>query len=229
MRARLQPERHTEDVAGFEILFTFFLLAAGGAAALAMTAVIGERRKRRFVARVAAGLDTQVLDVESGDITMPLSFTVCGVRIHAAVRGDVEVWQLERADRSFAQPPFAVVYRDWLAPDARGLAPVGDLTSRLLVYGGDTDSARGILAAARAQLANVLGRRTRRCLIGDGRAFLEVTRRGLAVDDLKDAILRLDALLAVLAGGDALGLLPPSAGGAAVAGPRGIPIPALTG
>lgn len=212
-------------MAGLEILAALFSLFGCAVACVIYTAFVDEHRKRRFLGSVTELLEP-VVDVESGDISLPLSFTVGDVRVQAALRGDVEVWQLERNDVAITGSAFAVVYRGWRAPDARDLAEVGDLGARLLVYAGDDGGgARRLLARARADLSRVLGRRTRRCLVGKGRAFLEVTRRGFAVDDLRDAIVRLDALLAVLAGLDPHVTATTSSGQAAIAGPSGVPVP----
>lgn len=229
-------QSHVEDatlwrVTGLEIL-TFlggcFLLGAG---ALAAVVFVSERRKHIFIEAVAAHL-AKVEDVESGDVERPLSFTLKGTRVRAVVRGDVEVWQLERVDvqiftsaatGAFAGP-FAIVENAWHAPDVRTMASVDALTPRLAVYSRDERGARGLLCRARADLCSVLGRRTRRCVVGPGRAFLEVTRRGLAVEELEDALMRLEALLAVVAG-EAPRLLPMPTAARAVAGPAGALVP----
>lgn len=217
---------------GLEILTLLggcFLLAAGG---LAATVHVTEQKKRRFLRHVAAALAV-VNDVESGDVERPLSFTVRGIRVRAVVRGDVELWQLERVDMVIATSgasgsfvgPFAIVQRDWHAPDVRALSSVEPLRPGLEMFARDEAAARGLLSRARSDLCAVLGRHTRRCVVGPGRAFLEISRRGLAVDELEDALLRLDGLLAVIAGQSPRLLPADAAAGHAVAGPHGALVP----
>lgn len=198
---------------------------------------IHERRKGAFLRRLRHALGSAdaldaLEDVQSGDVEHPLSFTYRGVRVRALVRGRAEVWQLERIDDTLRPTALAdtlaVVQRGWHAPDVRRLAEVGGLTPRLCVYAEDTRGARRLLERVRGDLCTVLGRRTRRCVVAPGRVFLELSRHGFAVEELKDALCRLDALLAVLLG-EEFPVLPEltETSLCAVAGPGGALIPAL--
>ncbi|HEY4223823.1 MAG TPA: hypothetical protein VGO62_20850 [Myxococcota bacterium] len=184
---------------GFEILVVLGGLFGCAASALVAAALLSERGKRRFVALVQRDLEGGVSHVVSGDIARPLSFMLGAIHVHAMVRGDVEVWQLERREGG-AAPTLAMVYRGWRAPDTRELAPMGDVTAQLELLGDDEPCAKRLLARGRAEIARVLGRDTRRCIVGGGRAFLEVTRRGLRVAELAEALVRLDAIVDVVAG-----------------------------
>ena len=190
-------------------------------------AFVDERKKRRFVATVAGVLAARVDDVESGDLVRPLSFKLGSVHVHAAVRGDVEVWQLEDKDGDAGDGIVAVVYAGWRAPDARALSPIAEITPRLHLFADDEAKAHTLLARSRTELAYVLGRGTRRAIVGGGRAFLEVTRRGYLLDELADALARFDAVRAVVAGRRPS--LPSTAPSSerAVGGPAGVPIPAV--
>jgi hypothetical protein len=218
-------------VTGLEVLAILGGCFLVGASALAAWVHAGERRKRLFLAHVSTYV-AEVDDVVSGDVHRPLSFTVEGTRVRAVLRGDVEVWQLERVDAGIQATPLAVVQRHWHAPDVRSLPTVDALNPRLDLYAGDERGARTFLARARGDLCSVLGRRTRRCVVGPGRAFLEVSRRGLAVEELKDALARLDGLIAVLAGQaprlSALGTSGAEGAEHGVAGPGGAVVPGFT-
>ena len=209
---------------GLEILF--LLGGAFTAAGLTLSSVVfmQERRKRLFVGVVQYELEAPVVDVESGDIALPLSFTVGDVHVSAALRGDVEVWQLSRTDAALDDARVAVVYEDWHAPDVHDLSDIGPLTSRLELFADDVAGGRRLLLRARADLASVLGRGARRCVVGGGRAFLEVTRRGLMVEELREALVRFRALLAIVGGGSVF--FPGEPSDHAIAGPLGVPVPA---
>lgn len=195
-----------------------------GAGAMVLRVAVEERNKRLFLNRVATTLHIP-MDVESGDLGAPLSFTLDDVRVCALLRGDVEVWQLERRDpRLQAHSSFALVDCDWhAAAEVRALPSVTSLTPRLDVRAADARSANMIVVRARAELASILGRHTRQCMIGNGRAFIEVTRTGLRVDELRDALVRLNGIVALLTGRHVF--IQAHASAHAVAGPMGIPIP----
>lgn len=208
---------------GLEVLV--FLMGCFVVSASAMVARVWhvERRKRLFLNRVATSLFIP-MDVESGDLGQPLSFTLDNVRVCALLRGDVEVWQLERHDGGIAHAAVALVDCDWhAAADVRAMPTVGALTPRLAVRADDERNACGLVSRARAELASLLGRRTRQCVVGDGRAFLEVSRTGLSVAELRDAMLRLNGIVSVLAGRHVF--LPTPSSQHAIAGPNGVPIP----
>lgn len=188
---------------GLEILVVLGGLFSCAAGSLVAAALWSERKKARFVALVQRDLRELVSDVESGDIARPLSFMIGAIHVHAMVRGDVEVWQLERRELlpvDSAAPTVAVVYRGWRAPDTRELTSMGDVSAQLELLGDDEPGAKSLLARARTEIARVLGRETRRCVVGGGRAFLEVTRRGLRIAELAEALVRFDAIVDVVAG-----------------------------
>lgn len=226
---------------GLELLAFFGSVFALGVGALATAVHLGERKKHAFVARAAGVLGPRapLRDVESGDVERPLSFSLGATRVRAVVRGRVELWQLEHLDDAIAVATLAVVQRGWHAPDVRQLSPVTSLTPRLQVYAADSAAAHELLAGARAELCAVLGRSTRRCILGQGRVFLEVARHGLTLEELRDGICRMRGLLAVVAGEEPDAIPDPSAealpGGhagtrsGAVAGPGGALIPGLRG
>jgi hypothetical protein len=184
-----------------------------------------ERRKRRFLDRVALSMNAP-FDIETGDICRPLLFTVDNVRVGALLRGDVEVWQLERYDRRLQHTSLALVDCDWHADaEVRAMPTVASLTPRLCVRAVDERSACSLVWRMRAELASVLGRHTRQCVVGDGRAFLEVSRTGLSVDELGDAMMRLHGIICVLTGCRVL--VPMASSQQAIAGPMGVPIPGV--
>lgn len=211
---------------GLELLAFFGGCLVLAAVTTASCVHVGERRKREFLAAVRSFMD-EVHDVESGDVDHPLSFRVGNIRARAVIRGDTELWQLERVDEAITSSPIAVAQRDWRAPDVRTLASVGALTPRLELFAGDLALGHGLLARARADLCRVLGRRARRCVVGPGRAFLEVTRRGLRLEEFEDGVARLDGLLTIVAGGTPRILEEPRPADRAIAGPSGALVPGL--
>ncbi len=211
---------------GLEVLAFLMSCFVVGAGAMVARVALEERNKRLFLNRVATSLHIP-MDVESGDLGSPLSFTLDNIRVCALLRGDVEVWQLERQDARLAAPQFALVDCDWhAAAEVRAMPTVGSLTPRLDVRANDEHNAHAIVSRARAELASILGRHTRQCVVGNGRAFLEVTRSGLRVDELRDAMIRLNGVVGLLTGRHVF--IHAHSSGHAVAGPLGIPVPGLT-
>lgn len=210
---------------GLEVLAFLMSCFVVSAAAMVGRVCFVERRKRLFLNQVAISLYIP-MDVESGDLGQPLSFTVDNVRVCALLRGDVEVWQLERYDRSIVDASLALVDCDWhAAAEARALPMIASLTPRLVVRAADERSACSLIQRARAELASLLGRRTRQCVVGNGRAFLEVARTGLSVAELRDAMMRLHGIVSVFAGRSVF--VPTPSSQHAVAGPMGVPVPGV--
>lgn len=211
---------------GLEVLAFLMSCFVVGAGAMVCRVAYEERSKRLFLNRVATSLHIP-MDVESGDLGSPLSFTLDNVRVCALLRGDVEVWQVERHDTRLSTSSLALVDNDWhAAAEVRALPTVAALTPRLDVRSADEANAHAVVLRSRAELASILGRHTRQCVVGNGRAFLEVTRTGLRVDELRDALIRLNAVVGLLTGRHVF--IHAQSSGHAVAGPLGIPVPGLT-
>jgi hypothetical protein len=213
-------------VTGLEVLAFLMSCFVAGAGAMFARVAWNERNKRLFLNHVATSMHIP-MDVESGDLGTPLSFTLDNVRVCALLRGDVEVWQLEHHDTRLAAPSLALVDCDWhAAAEVRALPTVTSLTPRLDVRSADEHGAHAIVSRARGELASILGRHTRQCVVGNGRAFLEVTRSGLRVEELRDAMIRLHGVVGLLTGRHVF--IHAQSSGHAVAGPLGIPVPGLT-
>ena len=210
---------------GLEVLAFLMSCFVVSAAAMCARVLFVERRKRLFLNRVATSMYIP-MDVESGDLGQPLSFTLDNVRVCALLRGDVEVWQLERYDQGIGHTALALVDCDWhAAAEVRAMPAVASLTPRLAVRATDERSACSLITRARAELASLLGRKTRQCVVGNGRALLEVSRTGLSVSELSDAMMRLNGVIGVLTGRSVF--VPTPSSQHAIAGPNGVPIPGV--
>ena len=196
-----------------------------GATALAASLSMSEWQKQHFIRHLATSCGP-VMDVDCGDLSRPLAFSIAGTRVSAVLRGKTELWHLERFDRRIVSPPLCIVQRGWPLNERPGLV-VEDLTPRLLCLWPEGMNVHGaLITRARTDLVMIMGRETRRLEVGSGRVFLEIDRRGLGLPELKEMMARLDDVVAVVSGG-APRLPSSTCTEAAVAGPMGVPVPAL--